>query len=125
MEFISDHVHLIQSLVINNDGNYKPMVWASQVEMHASNSGFVWCPNYLLTPNISNSGYQWYYFSQRTLVVLQMNLTHIELAHRAGNHFDCIVDATTTRPCIISSLLSGKQAFYPHLLHTSKTKEIL
>ena len=125
VEFISDHVHLFEALVISDDRTYtlldhlasvrKPGVWASQVEIQAA-VDLYGAPIYLFTPNVSSSGYQWYRFNKRTLAVPKMSFTHIELAHRAGNHFDCILDATTTRPCAVPPLLPGEQAYHSHVL---------
>ena len=121
VQFISDHEHLFQSWVIMDDRNYtllnhlesvrKPTVCASPVEIEAAVA--LYCvPIYLSTPNVSDSGYWWCNFSKRTLAVPQMNLIHIELAHQAGNHFDCTLDTTTMRPCIIPPLSLRKQDYH-------------
>ena len=42
--------------------------------------------------------------------------SHIELAHKSGIHFDCIVDATSLRPCVVPPLLTGEHTYYEDVL---------
>ena len=44
--------------------------------------------------------------------------SHIELAHKSGIHFDCIVDATSLRPCVVPPLLTGEHTYYEDVLLT-------
>ena len=117
VEFISDNTHLFHFLVINENENYtlvrhlesvrKPMVWASQVEIQAA-VDLYGVPIYLFTPNTSGPGYHWQCYSKRTFAVPELRHHHIELAHQSSVHFDCIVDATTMRPCTVPPRLSPR-----------------
>lgn len=125
VQFITDHAHLFHSLLITNDRNYtlqdhlqsmkNPAVWATQLEIQAA-VDLYGVPLYLFTPVLSGRGYQWYHYSKRTFAVPQIEYDHIELAHRSGNHFDCIVDADTLKPSTVPPLLQGTQDSYPHVL---------
>ena len=42
------------------------------------------------------------------LLYLNYRHHHIELAHQSSVHFDCIVDATTMRPCTVPPRLSPR-----------------
>lgn len=125
VQFITDHAHLFHSLLITNDRSYtlqdhvqsmkKPTVWATQLEIQAT-VDLYGVPLYRYTPVLSGHGYQWYHYSKRTLAVPQLRYNHIELAHRNGNHFDCIIDAVTMKPCTVPPLLEGEQYFHSQSL---------
>lgn len=124
-EFITNNTNLFHSLVISEDKNYtlmdhiknmkKPMVWASQIEIQAA-ADLYGVPVYLFTPKPSGIGYHWYCYNKRTLAVPQLKHSHIELAHKSGVHFHCIVDATSLRPCTVPPLLSGKHTYHQDIL---------
>ena len=125
VEFITANTKLFDILVISADNNYtltthlenvrKPMVWASQVEIQAA-ADLYGVPIYLFTPKPSGLGYHWYCYNKRTLSVPLFKYSHIELAHKSGIHFDCIVDATSLRPCVVPPLLTGEHTYYEDVL---------
>ena len=125
VKFVSENLRLFEALVISDDNSYtlldhiksmkNPMVWVTQVEIQAAVDLYA-IPIYLFTPNPSGSGYQWYHYNKRTLAVPRVQHHHFELAHRSGNHFDCIVDTATMRPSTVAPKLAGEQAHQPEVL---------
>ena len=125
VEFITANTSLFDILVISSDNNYtltthlenvrKPMVWALQVEIQAA-ADLYSVPIYLFTPKPTGSGYHWYCYNKRTLAVPQLKYSHIEMAHKSGVHFDCIVDATSLRPCTVPPLLTGEHTYHEDVL---------
>ena len=103
--------------MINENENYtvvdhleivrKSMVCTSQVDFQAA-IDLYGVPIYLFTPNTSGPGYHWQCYSKRTFAVPELRHHHIELAHQSSVHFDCIVDATTMRPCTVPPRLSPR-----------------
>ena len=117
IQFISDSARLFHSLLISDDRNYtlqdhlqrmkNPGVWATQLKIQAA-VDLYGVPLYLFTPLLSGSGYQWYHYCKRTFAVPQIKHEHIELAHRCGNHFNCIVEADTLKPSKVPPILQGR-----------------
>ena len=127
VNFVSENVHLFETLVISDHTSYTlldhlesmkhPMVWATQVEIQAA-VDLYGIPVYLFTPNLSGSGYQWYHYNKRTLAVPHVQHHHLELAHchMHGNHFDCIVNTATMMPSTVAPKLAEEQAHHPKVL---------
>ena len=125
--YISNNPHLFQPLLITDNPNYtlddhvanirKPTVWATQIELQAATDVYG-IPLYLFTPKLSGSGYHWYCYKSRTPTMPKKKCTlhHFELAHKSGVHFDCIVDAATTKPSNVTPNLNKELIYHPTII---------
>ena len=121
VQFISNHRTHFSALVINPQGEEtiehhiqnmkKPTFWASQVEIQAA-ADLYGVPLYIYTQTPDKTTYYWLHYTQRMQCPSFIKHRHLELAHPASRHFDCIVDTTTSQPCLIPPRLSGKTSLW-------------
>ena len=82
--------------------------WGTQVELYAAAS-FYQLPLYLFSPHPKTNNYRWLLFEpeQRSQLLYGENcappqtnstMTHIELCHTTGDHFDCVLTLNNELP---------------------------
>lgn len=116
VEFISHHKTQFTALIMgpreetidHHIANMRtPMFWASQVEIQAA-ADLYGVPLYIYTETPDKTTYYWLHYTQRMQSASFVKYSHLELAHPASVHFDCVVDETTSQPCLVPPKLSGK-----------------
>lgn len=96
--------------------------WATQVETYGAAS-FYQIPLYICSPHPATKQYRWLaitpldrahlQFEDSSRPQMQSNITHVELCHTYGDHFDCVLGDKTLFP-----------TSPPQLYHTSSSINI-
>ena len=75
----------------------------------SSCSWFMQCPFvHIYSRCPDKTTYYWLHYTQRMQSASFIKYSHLELAHPASIHFDCIIHETTFQPCLVPPKLRGK-----------------